>query len=264
MKLRVQQTIAADAQARDEVHEGDLACVARGAEHALAEEGGAERDAVEPAHQRVARPALHAVRLPPQEELAVEGLDRRVDPGVGAVGADARALGDDLLEGGVDADLERIATHRAGEPARDVQIVQREDSPALGVDQEDALVVPAVGHREDAVAVAGDEVLRGELHEFAVPHCAGLMAAASCLGGDPLLEPVDVVVAGQYVALGEQVLEQRDGGLDAADDHLAERAAQARDALGAVAPVHDQLASQAVVVGRDHVARVERAIEPNA
>src|SRR3546814_1424163 len=50
-ELRVEQPEAALAQAQHELGEGDLAGVGRPAEHRLAEEGGAQRDAVEAAHQ---------------------------------------------------------------------------------------------------------------------------------------------------------------------------------------------------------------------
>ena len=51
-ELRVEQLEAAGSQPRDEMHERDLRSIARAVEHALAEEGAAERDAVEPADQR--------------------------------------------------------------------------------------------------------------------------------------------------------------------------------------------------------------------
>src|SRR3569623_1209485 len=82
--------------------------------------------------------------------------------------------------------------------------------------------------------------------------------------GDPLLEPVDVVVALQDVGGDQQVLEQRDGRLDAGHHHLAQRALQPRNALGPVAAVDDQLAGQAIVVGRERIAGVERRSEAHA
>ncbi len=74
---------------------------------------------------------------------------------------------------------------------------------------------------------------------------------------------MDVIGSAHDVVLEQEVLEQRDGGLDAADDHLAQASLQAGDALGPVAAVHDQLAGQAVIVGRDGVAGVESGIQPH-
>jgi hypothetical protein len=69
--------------------------------------------------------------------------------------------------------------------------------------------------------------------------------------GEVLLQPVDVVVAVGDVGLRTSVAEQRQRRLDAVDDEFVERAAQAHHAFDAVAAMHDQLADQAVVVGRD-------------
>ena len=57
-ELRVEQLEAAGPQPRDQMHERDLGRIARAVEHALAEEGAAERDAVEAAHQRCRRRRL--------------------------------------------------------------------------------------------------------------------------------------------------------------------------------------------------------------
>ena len=61
-ELGVEQAIAAKPQAGDEMDERDLAGVGHAAEHALAEERGAERDAVEAADKFPVVPAFDAVR----------------------------------------------------------------------------------------------------------------------------------------------------------------------------------------------------------
>ena len=65
-------TIAAGAQALDQVDQGDLAGIAPAREHALAEERRAERDAVETAGERAVAPDLDAVG-----EAALVQLDSR-------------------------------------------------------------------------------------------------------------------------------------------------------------------------------------------
>ena len=52
--------------------------------------------------------------------------------------------------------------------------------------------------------------------------------------------------------------------LDPVDDELVERAAQPHHAFDAVAAVHDQLADQAVVVGRDAIAGIGAGIDADA
>ena len=62
-ELGVEQAEAAQHQAQHEMDQRHLAGVALAAEHALAEEGAAERDAVEPADQLAVAPALDAVGM---------------------------------------------------------------------------------------------------------------------------------------------------------------------------------------------------------
>ena len=71
-ELGVEQAEAAGLQPRDEMHERDLGGVARAVEHALAEEGAAEADAVEPADQRVAVVDLDRVAMADVEQVAIE------------------------------------------------------------------------------------------------------------------------------------------------------------------------------------------------
>ena len=60
------------------------------------------------------------------------------------------------------------------------------------------------------------------------------------------------------------LLVERDGGLDALDHELAQRPLHADDRLPPVPPLHDQLADQAVVGGRDGVAGVDVGVHPHA
>ena len=89
-------------------------------------------------------------------------LDLVVDPGLGPVGRGRGAGLDHVLEGRVDAHLEGLLAHGAGQPARYVEAVQRQHAALLRVDQEDARVVAGLRHGEDATLVAGDQVLGGE------------------------------------------------------------------------------------------------------
>ena len=75
---------------------------------------------------------------------------------------------------------------------------------------------------------------------------------------------MNVVVAVDDRGLAHQGAKQRQRGLDAVDDHLVERAAQPHQAFGAGLAVHDQLADQRVVVGRDHVALIDGGIDSHA
>ena len=72
-----------------------------------------------------------------------------------------------------------------------------------------------------------------------------------------MFQPVDVVVAVLDVGVRYQVSEQRQRGFDAVDYIFVERTAQPHQAFDPVAPMHDQLADQAVIVGRDIVALID-------
>ena len=79
-----------------------------------------------------------------------------------------------------------------------------------------------------------------------------------------LFQPMDIVVAVGNILIIDQVLEQRKRGLDAIDDKFIKHTAQTHHAFDAGTPVHDQLADQAVVVGRDAVALIGARIDTYA
>src|SRR5882757_1045779 len=124
-ELRVEQHKTAGDQPRDQMHQRDFRGVADVMKHALAEEGAAEADAVEPAGQIIAVPDLDTVAMPDLMQGGIEVADAAVDPGVVAAGSGRRAAVDHGLEGGVDGDAEDIRPHRAGQPRTDAKAVER-------------------------------------------------------------------------------------------------------------------------------------------
>lgn len=75
---------------------------------------------------------------------------------------------------------------------------------------------------------------------------------------------MNVIVAIGDVLIGNQVLEQGQGRLDAIDDEFIERTTQTHHAFDAVTTVHDELADKAVIVRRDAVAGINARIHANA
>ena len=120
-ELGVEQRVAADLQPRDQMDQRDLRGVALPREHAFAEEGGAEADAVEAADQLSVAPGLDGVAGADVEQLAVEPADALVDPGLRPRRGGVGAAVDDRLEIGVDADLELARGDRARQPAGQVE-----------------------------------------------------------------------------------------------------------------------------------------------
>jgi len=98
-ELAVEERVATGLQASDEPGEGDLRCIGRAAEHAFAEEGSAELDAIEAADELVTAPDFDrmGVAEPVQREYCA--LDIGVDPGFRPVGAGSDDLGECHVEG---------------------------------------------------------------------------------------------------------------------------------------------------------------------
>src|SRR5690606_2797440 len=78
-----------------------------------------------------------------------------------------------------------------------------------------------------------------------------------------LLEPADIIIPVHDIWFHDQVAEQRDRRFHALQHEFVEGAAQPHQAFGAVAAEHDQLADEAVVAGRDGVARVDAGVDPD-
>ena len=83
------------------------------------------------------------------------------------------------------------------------------------------------------------------------------------LGQEPLHES-GVEFAGAEIFIREDLLVERDGGVDALHDELAQGALHLRDGFGAINAVHDQLGNERVVIGRDDAFSVLRSIDANA
>src|SRR5206468_6059498 len=106
--LRVEQLEAAMDQPRHQMHQRDLGRIARGVEHALAEERPPKAHPVEAADEFVALPGFDAVAMPELVQPAIEVADALVDPGVLASGLRRGAARDRRLERGIDGDAKRI------------------------------------------------------------------------------------------------------------------------------------------------------------
>ena len=106
-ELAVEKLEAADAQPRHQPGQRHLGGIGPQREHALAEEGAAERDAVKAADQLLVLPAFDRVGVAEPVEQIVALLDLAVDPGLLALGAMVDDGGEDLVVG----DRERARPH---------------------------------------------------------------------------------------------------------------------------------------------------------
>ena len=86
-ELGVEQPVVTGLEPRHQMHQRDFGGVARAVEHALAEEGAAETDAVEAADQRFAVIDFDGMAIAALVELAIKTADAAVDPGSRSVPA---------------------------------------------------------------------------------------------------------------------------------------------------------------------------------
>jgi hypothetical protein len=128
-ELAIEQREAADPQSCDEMGERDLGGIGYAAEHALAEKGAAERDAIKPADQRAAnltsRPDLDRMGMTVTMEDAVSLFDLRVDPGFRTSLGRFRATFDDTREGAIGGHGKAIGAQRFAQRMREMEAVQR-------------------------------------------------------------------------------------------------------------------------------------------
>src|ERR1700677_5212991 len=97
------------------MHQSNLGGVGDKAEHALAEKRAAQSDTVEAADKGPVEAALDRVGMAQMMQFGEQTLDLRVDPGVVAPFHRRSASGDRGRELAVDADLEPVGQHGAGE-----------------------------------------------------------------------------------------------------------------------------------------------------
>ena len=147
------------------MHQRDLRRIARGVEHALAEKGAAEADAVKPADQFAVLIDLDGVAVAALVELAVEIADAAIDPGPRAARRGPGAAVDDRVEIAIDRDGKTIGAHGARQPVRHVEAVERDDAAPFRLDPIERRVVGALGHRKNAAGIGLEQHFRRDVDE---------------------------------------------------------------------------------------------------
>jgi len=168
-KLGIEQAIATEPQADGQMHEGHFARVGHAAEHAFAEEGSADRDAVESADQHALSPCFDAMHCAAREESRIQPRDLVIDPGVGALFGRLGAAADHVLESAVAADLEILLPHDTTQAPRHVERLERQDPAAARINPEQLWVVRRFGHWEDPGCICGEQDVGGEPQRVSAP-----------------------------------------------------------------------------------------------
>ena len=120
-------------------------------------------------------PALDGVDMAEPEQFAEDLADAAVDPGLRPVGLGLGAGRDDMVELAVDADLEAVGPQRARQPRGEMEAVERDHAAQFRLDPEQARIVGAFGHREDAGGIGAQHHF-GRDHRRADWHGAGFHA----------------------------------------------------------------------------------------
>ncbi len=161
-ELRVEKLEAADHEACGEMRKGDLLGIGFAMEHALAEESGAERHAVEAADKLPLPPAFDGMDVALREQLAVKRADARIDPGLVASFVSRGAAIDHAGEIMIDADFKPLRADAFGKARRYDQIIEREDAACLGVDPKEIGIFRALRHRKKSDGIGSQENIRGD------------------------------------------------------------------------------------------------------
>ena len=155
--LRVEQFEAARNQPRHQMHQCHLRGVTGVVKHALAEEGAAEADPIEPADEVVRAPNFDAMTVAEFMQSAIEITNALVDPGVLPARLRRGTTRYHRLERGIDRDGECIRAHGAREARGNPEAIERYDAAHFRLDPEQRRVIGAFGHREDAAGIGAQQ-----------------------------------------------------------------------------------------------------------
>ena len=131
-------------------------------EHALAEKGAPESDAVEPADETPIKAAFDRMGEANIEQLAIKPVDFGVDPGPLASKRGSGAGVDHRVEIAIDDDLEPIGPYGLGQGARHDEVIEGKDRAPLRIDPVKLIVVGALGHREKPDGIGSEQKMRGD------------------------------------------------------------------------------------------------------
>jgi len=122
-ELAIEQLEPSHFQARDQIGERHFGGVARAAEHAFAEEGAGQLDAVEPADQRIILPAFDRMGMAAFVERSIGPFNFGIDPGVRAIWRRLGAAAHDVAKRLISGDAEASGADRLRQRAREMEAV---------------------------------------------------------------------------------------------------------------------------------------------
>jgi hypothetical protein len=152
--LRVQENELSLAQMFHEGEQGDLGGVPDVVKHRLAEEGAANRDAVEATGEPAVLPRLNRVGVAELVETSIAFDDLIIDPRLRT----SRALLHDLGKGNVDPDFEGFFSDDPLKSLRDVEFLERKDRARIRGKPSNLAILHR--HRKNAEAISLEQDFR--------------------------------------------------------------------------------------------------------
>jgi len=184
-ELAIEQLESAYLQSRDQISQRHFGGVARAAEHAFAEEGAGQLDAVEPPDEGITLPAFDRMGMAAFVKRSIGAFDFGIDPGVGPIRRGLGAAMHDVTKCPVSGYAKASGADRLRQRAREMEAVEREDAALLRLNPEDVLRPPAVGHRENTDGIGAQEEIGIEsrhstmLNDFKFAHDPALLKILS-------------------------------------------------------------------------------------
>jgi hypothetical protein len=160
-ELAVEQGEALGLERCNQMDQCDLGGIARAGKHALAEECRSKPHSIKAAYQGSRLIAnFQTVGMAAPVQGRIQRLDRLVDPGVKTSRRCRRTSCQHSLEIGVGGNLIRLPAHRPGQPAWNVEAVERQDPPVQGIDKEQPGIIAPVRHGENPACIAIQQGIR--------------------------------------------------------------------------------------------------------
>jgi hypothetical protein len=162
LKLTVEQREAASPESCNEPRQRDFRGVAGTADHALAKEGAAQRETIEPTDEPFAVPAFDGVGIAKAMEPNEHVLDGAVDPGFRPVRRRRRAQAQRFTKGAIGGDAEAVGSDHLAQRTRRTKRIERKDRTLLWLDPINAVGIAMIGHGEHADRIGAQDELRIE------------------------------------------------------------------------------------------------------
>ena len=147
---------------RDQMNEGNFARVTRARKHTLAKECRSKAYAIKPTYQVTFVPSFEAKAVTTAVQAVIEFQNRLIDPSFSPFANRCCAQFHDFAKGLVDRNGIGGGTNRAFEAARDMDLIQRQNSALVWINQKKSGIITPICHREGPARIACQKLVRAK------------------------------------------------------------------------------------------------------